>query len=110
MMRFATMFLLAMTVAAQAQPVAAPAAPETGSNFPALADYPAPSCIKPAPPPKRPSTVNNVEVERFNHKLAQYNTVARDYVLCVNLYVRNADNDMDLIRKKSRAAVDEANR
>ena len=86
----------------------APALAQT--NFPPLADYPAPACAKPGEPPRKPMTVSAVEVDRFNLKIGEYNKRARDYVTCVNLYIRNADADMDLIRRKSRDASDEANR
>ena len=80
------------------------------TNFPPLADYPVPACAKPGEPPKRPMTVNAMEVDRFNLKIAEYNRRARDYVACINLYIRNADADMDLSRRKTRDASDEANR
>lgn len=83
---------------------------QSATNFVALADYPDPVCSKPGEQPKRPSAINAAEVDRYNALLAKYNKTAHDYVVCINLYVRNADNDTDLIRKKSRAAVDEANR
>jgi hypothetical protein len=104
MMRSAALlFLLALTAVAQAQTT------PPATNFPTLADYPGPSCTKPGAPPKRPGAINAMEVDRYNALLATYNKKARDYVVCINAYVRAADNDGDLIRKKSRDAVDEAN-
>ena len=47
-----------------------------------------------------------MEVDRYNALLETYNKAAHAYVVCINLYVRNADNDMDLIRRKSRDAVE----
>ena len=85
-------------------------APPAGTNFPALKDYPAASCIKPAPLPKKPITTSNVEIERYNVVIANYNKAGKAYVACVNEYVGNANRDMDIIRQKSRAATDEANR
>jgi hypothetical protein len=79
------------------------------TNFPALQQYPAPSCVKPGAPPKRPGAINAMEVDRYNALLGTYNKKAHDYVVCINAYVRAADNDSDLVRKKSRDAVDEAN-
>ena len=98
---------LALSICALAQTV-----PVTtqGTNFPALAGYPGPACTKPGAQPRKPSTINNMEVDRYNALLATYNRAVHDYVVCVNTYVRNADSDMDLIRKKSRDAVEEANR
>jgi hypothetical protein len=89
---------------AMAQTAAPPA-----TNFPAIRDYPGPACAKPGAPPKRPSVINAMEVDRYNALLGTYNKKAHDYVVCINAYVRAADNDSDLIRRKSRDAVDEAN-
>jgi len=80
------------------------------TNFPALKDYPAAACSKPAALPKKPITTSNVEIERYNQLIANYNTLGKAYVVCVNAYVSNANKDMDVIRQKSRAASDEANR
>lgn len=88
--------------------LAAPALAQT--NFPPLANYPAPACTRPGEPPRKPMVVNATEVDRFNLKIAEYNKRARDYVTCINLYIRNADADMDVIRRKSRDASEEANR
>ena len=97
--------LLAMPAAAQE---AAPAA-DAGSNFPALKDYPASACVKPAPLPKQPVTTVAAEVQRYNVLIATYNKAGAAYVACVNAYVANANRDMDIIRQKSRDASDEAN-
>jgi hypothetical protein len=107
---------LAISICAVAQTVSTTDPTKTtkgqvsGTNFPVLADYPGPVCVKAGELPKRPSTINNVEVDRYNALLAKYNKIVHDYVVCINLYVRNADGDMDLIRQKSRNAVEEANR
>jgi hypothetical protein len=93
-------------VPAQAQPSAAP----PGTNFPELANYPGPNCIKPGAPPKQPNTTSMNEVDRYNLLIREYNSAGRDYVVCINSYIRNADHDMDLIREKSRDAADQANR
>jgi len=98
----ATFFLF--PTSAMAQTAAPPA-----SNFPALKEYPGPACAEPGVPPKRPGAVNAMEVDRYNALLGTYNKKAHDYVVCINAYVRAADNDSDLIQKKSRDAVDEAN-
>ena len=82
----------------------------SGTNFPALKDYPAAACSKPAALPKKPITTSNAEIERYNKLIADYNTLGKAYVACVNAYVANANHDMDSIRQKSRAASDEANR
>jgi hypothetical protein len=88
----------------------APVSPPRATNFPALANYPDPACARPGEQPKRPNATSVVEVDRYNALLATYNKRAHDYVTCINVYVRNADADMDLIRRKSRDAVDAANR
>ena len=106
MMRLVLAVILGLSVPTMAQtPEGAPPA----TNFPALVSYPEPSCNKPGVPPKRPGAINAMEVDRYNALLATYNKKAHDYVVCINAYVRAADNDSDLIRKKSRDAVDEAN-
>ena len=92
---------------ATAQDAAAPAA---GTNFPALKDYPAATCVKPEPLPKQPVTTVAAEVQRYNVLIATYNKTGKAYVACVNEYVGNANRDMEIIRQKSRAATDEANR
>jgi hypothetical protein len=100
------LLLAALPACAFAQEAAQPRA----TNFPAMANYPDPACARPGEQPKRPNTTSIVEVDRYNALLATYNKRAHDYVVCINVYVRNADADMDLIRKKSRDAVDAANR
>ena len=87
---------------------AAPAA--AGTNFPALKDYPAATCVKPEPLPKQPVTTVATEIQRYNVLIANYNKAGKAYVTCVNEYVGNANRDMDIIRQKTRAATDEANR
>jgi hypothetical protein len=101
---------LAQTVTTEA-PTKAVLGQVAGTNFPALADYPSPACIKAGALPKKPTDHRDaMAVDVYNAKLATYNAHVHDYVVCVNAYVRNADGDMDLIRKKSRDAVEEANR
>jgi len=104
MRRILTAIFVTLPAFAMAQTSAPPA-----TNFPALQDYPAPPCAKPGAPPKRPGAINAMEVDRYNALLGTYNKKAHDYVVCINAYVRAADNDGDLIRRKSRDAVDEAN-
>jgi hypothetical protein len=98
---------LALSICAWAQ-----TAPVTvhGTNFPALAGYPDPDCARPILQPRKPASINAMEVDRYNALLATYNKSVHDYVVCINAYVRNADGDMDLIRRKSRDAVEAANR
>ena len=98
--------LLSTPVQAQAPDPSAAA----GSNFPVLKDYPAAACIKPAPLPKQPVTTIGAEIERYNVLIGNYNKAGKTYVECVNAYAGNANRDMEIIRQKSRAATDEANR
>ena len=111
------MFLIVLSAAtallvmpAMAQEAAPAPAADVGTNFPALKDYPTSTCVKPAPLPKQPVTTNATEIQRYNVLVANYNKLGNAYVACVNAYVGNANRDMDIIRQKSRAATDEANR
>jgi len=52
----------------------------------------------------------NTVVADYNALIANYNKLGSAYVACVNAYVANANRDMEIIRQKSRAASDEANR
>lgn len=110
MLRILTISLagLALSICAMAQPVSSTSGP--GTNFPALAGYPDPACERPGLQPKKPASINAMEVDRYNALLGTYNKAVHAYVVCINLFVRNADGDMDLIRKKSRDAVEAANR
>jgi len=101
--------LLSTPVQAQSPAAQDPSA-AAGSNFPALKDYPAAACTKPAPLPKKPVTTIATEIQRYNVLIANYNKAGKTYVECVNAYVGNANRDMDIIRQKSRAATEEANR
>ncbi len=91
---------------------------QAGTNLPALADYPAPSCIKPekpAPPgqvtvqvvPMAGGSVKTVsgDTKDYNEQVAHYNTALHDYTACTNDYVANAQADMNLIRDKANKAV-----
>lgn len=102
--------LVLTAVALLAMPASAQDVAATGTNFPALKDYPAAACTKPAALPKKPITTSNAEIGRYNDLIANYNKLGKTYVECVNAYVANANHDMDIIRQKSRAATDEANR
>jgi hypothetical protein len=97
-------------VALLSVPALAQDAASAGTNFPALKDYPAATCAKPAPLPKKPVTTIAAEIERYNVLIGNFNKAGKAYVACVNEYVGNANRDMDIIRQKSRAATDEANR
>jgi hypothetical protein len=104
-----TLSILILALAVPGLAWAQDAAPAE-TNFAALKDYPAAACSKPAPPPKQPVTTVGSEIERYNVQVGNYNKLGKTYVACVNAYVANANRDMDIIRQKSRAAADEANR
>jgi hypothetical protein len=91
-----------------------------GTNFPALADYPAPGCIKPGDKPTMPTatpkavsaggmTINTGarDVKDYNRQVAQYNVALQDYTACMNTYVSNAQADMDAIRNRVNQAVEQ---
>ena len=91
-----------------------------GTNFPALADYPAPGCIKPGDKPTlqtaTPKTVpaggvtistGARDVKDYNKQVAQYNAALQDYTVCMNAYVANAQADMDAIRNRVNQAVEQ---
>lgn len=93
-------------------------AASAGTNFPALAGYPEPSCAKPGAkpelPPVRTSTVQSGsvtvtntgrDVKGYNKQVAQYNETLHAYTACMNAYVANAQADMDMIRDKVNRAV-----
>ena len=91
-----------------------------GTNFPALADYPAPSCVKPGDKPvlprATPKTIpaGNVsintggrDVTDYNKQIAQYNAALQDYTACMNTYVANGQADMDAIHNKVNQSVEQ---
>ena len=98
----------------------APGAAAAGTNFPSLADYPAPSCVKPGDKPvmarDTPRVVNaggvsittgSKDAKDYNKQVDQYNVALHDYTACLNAYVANAQDDMDAIRDKVNKAVEE---
>ncbi|HUO01976.1 MAG TPA: hypothetical protein VMU31_04295 [Rhizomicrobium sp.] len=83
-----------------------------GTNFPALADYPAPNCGKTEKPVDIPAIRNgedpvayNKRIKQHNDQVARYNTALHDYTACMNDYVTNAQADMNLIRDRANDAV-----
>lgn len=91
-------------------------AAQAGTNFPALADYPAPDCGKAEKPDEIAPMKNgedpvayNKRIKQHNDQVARYNTTLHDYAACMNAYVANAQADMNLIRDKVNQAVAGAN-
>ena len=89
-------------------------AAQAGTNFPALADYPAPNCAKMEKPDdvaaikigEDPAAYNR-RIKQHNDQVARYNTALHDHTACMNDYVANAQADMNLIRDKANKAVAE---
>jgi hypothetical protein len=87
-------------------------AAEAGTNLPALADYPAPNCVKVEMPSDVPPAKNgedpvayNKKIRQHNEQVVQYNVNLHQYTACMNDYVANAQADINLIRDKVNAAV-----
>ncbi len=102
--------------------MAAPAATSAtaGTNFPALADYPAPNCAKPGDKPLLTGAAPKIvpaggmsfntggkDVKDYNERVAQYNAALHDYTACMNAYVANGQADIDAIRNKINQAVEQ---
>jgi len=98
--------------------VAAPEAAWAGTNFPPLADYPPPSCTKPGEKPVMAKDVPKVvdagnvsinagarDVKRYNEQVAAYNIALAAYTRCMDVYVDNAQTDINAIRDKVNQAV-----
>jgi hypothetical protein len=89
-------------------------AAQGGTNFPALADYPAPNCAK----VEKPDDVGTIKIgedpvaynrriKQHNDQVVRYNTALHDHTACMNDYVVNAQADMNLIRDKANKAAAE---
>ena len=78
-----------------------------GTNDPAIANYPAPSCIKPTAVPDLPTDKppTNLMAHNYNKLVEGYNTALHDYTGCMNDYVANAQTDINAIRDKVNKAV-----
>jgi len=97
---------------------AAPGTAQAGTNFPALADYPVPNCVKPGDKPTMTGEARRVvpaggvdittggrDVKGYNERVAAYNSALAAYSACMNAYVDNAQADMNAIRDKVNQAV-----
>jgi hypothetical protein len=92
-----------------------------GTNFPALADYPAPACIKPGDKPVMAKGAPKVvpaggnlnfstgsrDVKGYNEQVGAYNAALAVYTRCMDAYVDNAQADMNVIRDRANKAVAE---
>lgn len=101
---------LALSIAMIAVSGAAGAVVYGGSNFGRF-DYPAQDCGLPPYAPERPFDLNSVrEVDAYNARVDQYNTQLRSFSECINSYVERAEKDMQRIREKANAAVEDMRR
>jgi hypothetical protein len=95
------------------------AAATAGTNFPALADYPAPTCVRPGDKPMLPRAAPKTvpaggmnfntderDVKDYNERVAQYNGALHDYTACMGTYVANGQADIDAIRNKINQSVE----
>jgi hypothetical protein len=100
--------------------LAVPGVAAAGTNFPSLADYPAPSCAKPGEKPvmarDTPHVVNAggvsittgaKDAKDYNKQVDQYNVALQNYTVCMNAYVDNAQADMNAIKDKVNKAVEQ---
>jgi hypothetical protein len=87
-------------------------AAQAGTNFPTLADYPAPNCAQ----VEKPDDVGTIKIgedpvaynrriKQHNDQVTRYNTALHDQTACMNDYVANAQADMNLIRDKANKAA-----
>jgi hypothetical protein len=92
--------------------VASAAGAQAGTNFPALADYPAPNCARVDKPDDvaaiklgEDPVAYNKRIKQHNDQVVRYNAAQHDYTACMNDYVANAQADMNLIRDKANKAA-----
>jgi hypothetical protein len=85
---------------------------QAGTNYPALADYPAANCARPEKPDDSAEykvgedvAAFNKRAKKHNEQVAQYNGDLHQYTACMNDYVANAQADMNFIRDKANKAV-----
>ena len=92
--------------------VASATAAQAGTNFPALADYPAANCARVDKPDDvaaiklgEDPVAYNKRIKQHNDQVVRYNAALHDYTACMNDYVANAQADMNLIRDKANKAA-----
>lgn len=80
-----------------------------GSNL--AEGYPGPACGERPEIPERLEKFETEEaLDEYNAKVDAYNASMERLVTCVHEYVTNAVADIELIRKRSREAIDWLNR
>src|SRR6201995_1925622 len=94
-------------VIALSLPASFPGIAAAGTNFPPLADYPAPSCTRPGDKPvmarDAPHVVNaggvsittggGKNTKDYNKQVDEYNAALQLYTACMNAYVDNGQAD-----------------
>lgn len=84
-----------------------------GSNISDTFDYPSHACSKPPKSTRlfKPlGAANTYEVEQYNAEVRTYNAKYEKYIECIKSYIDNANKDMERIREKANAAIEEANK
>ena len=80
-----------------------------GSNLDS-SSYPEPSCAQKPSQPARPEIFKaETEVVSYNDQVDRYNTSMEAYYGCIQRYVDNAARDIEAIKAKTKAAVEQAN-
>ena len=68
--------------------------------------------VKPQQPGKRVSFDSiddyNIAIADYNLHVASYNTTIKSYKSCINLYIKNGNHDINVIRKNLNQALKEA--
>ena len=82
---------------------------EAGSNLPG--GYPGPMCGERPEVPVRPEKFETEEaISAYNAKVEAYNASMERVLECVRAYVASAADDIELIRKRAKEAVERINR
>jgi len=80
-----------------------------GSNLDS-SSYPEPSCAQKPSQPARPEIFKaETEVVSYNDQVDRYNTSMEAYYGCIQRYVDNAARDIEAIKAKTKAAIEQAN-
>ncbi len=80
-----------------------------GSNLGA-GGYPSHQCGKGPTQPIRPENFKSEsELETYNEAVDAYNTGTEQFFQCIQLYVNNAAEDIQLIKRTISATIEEAN-
>ena len=81
---------------------------EAGSNLPG--GYPGPMCGERPEVPVRPEKFETEEaISAYNAKVEAYNASMERIIACVRAYVASAADDIELIRKRAKEAVERIN-